>query len=249
MMRGMFIQFKVLTAFALLLLLLSLNGCGSADSTLSDPISEQGALDAPPPSLAAVAPAYVIQPGDQLTVKFFYQPTLNEKLTVRPDGRISLQLVHEVQAATLTTSELSSLLQKKYAAHLKNPEISVIMRSFDAMRVYVDGEVGVPGVVDMRGGYLTILQAIASAGGFKDSASRGDVLVIRRNHLKKPFVLTIDVDDAQDGTDISQNIALQPYDIVYVPKTAIAHVNTFVKMYIRNNLPVDVSLGFNKNVF
>jgi len=170
-------------------------------------------------------------------------------VTVQPDGRISLQLVHEVQAATLTTSELSSLLEKKYAAHIKDPEISVIMRSFDGMRVYVDGEVGVPGVVDMRGGYLTILQAIASAGGFRDSASRGDVLVIRRNGLKKPFVLEVDVDDAQDGTDIAQNIVLRPYDVVYVPKTAIGNVNTFVKMYIRNNLPIDISLGFNKNVF
>ncbi len=231
--------------FSVLLLLLLLAGCSAGPQT-PVAISEQGTLDPPAPSLASVTPAYVIQPGDEIDIKFFYNPLLDESVTVRPDGRISLQLVQEVQAASLTTSELSTVLKEKYSPHLRDPEISVIVRSFDSRRVYVDGEVVQPGMVEMGGG-LTIMQAIASARGLKDSARRSEVLIIRRNNLKRPFVLTVDVDSAMDGTDVTQDVVLKPYDIVYVPKSAIAHVNTFVDLYIRKNIPFDLSYGFYKS--
>lgn len=232
--------------FSLLWLLFLLSGCSAGPQT-PIPLGDQDAPSPPAPSLASISSSYIIQPGDELDVKFFYNPLLNESVTVRPDGRISLQLVQEVQAASLTTTELSSVLKKKYASHLRDPEISVIVRSFDSRRVYVDGEVGKPGMVEMGGG-LTIMQAIASARGLKDSAHRSEVLIIRRNNLKKPFVLKVDVDSAMDGTDITQDVALKPYDIVYVPKSAIAHVNTFVDLYLRKNIPFDLSFGVFKNV-
>jgi polysaccharide export outer membrane protein len=78
---------------------------------------------------------YKIQIGDQLDVKFFYNPELNEQVTVRPDGRISLQLVHEIIATGLTASELTDFLTKKYAPELKKPEITVIVRSFGAYKI------------------------------------------------------------------------------------------------------------------
>ena len=235
----------VKSVFSVLFLLLLLVGCSAGPQT-PVPISEQGTLEPPAPSLASVTPAYVIQPGDEIDVKFFYNPLLDESVTVRPDGRISLQLVQEVPAASLTTSELSAVLKEKYSPHLRDPEISVIVRSFDSRRVYVDGEVVQPGMVEMGGG-LTIMQAIASVKGLKDSARRSEVLIIRRNNLKRPFVLTIDVDAAMDGTDVTQDVVLEPYDIVYVPKSAIAHVNTFVDLYIRKNIPFDLSYGFYKS--
>jgi len=227
-------------------LLFFLSGC-SAGPQAPTPISEQGELEAPAPSLASLRPSYIIQPGDKLDIKFYYNNELNDAAVVRPDGRISLQLVHEVQAASLTTSELASVLKEKYSPHLRDPEISVLVRSFDSQKVYVDGEVGKPGMVDI-GGYLTLLQSIASAGGLKDSARGGEVLIIRRNNLKKPFVLKVDVDAAMDGTDITQDIVLEPYDIVYVPKSAIANVNTFVDLYIRRNIPISLNYGFYRSL-
>ena len=231
--------------FSSLFLLLFLAGCSAGPKT-PVPISEQGMLEPPAPSLASVSSSYIIQSGDELDVKFFYNPLLNESVRVRPDGRISLQLVQEVQAASLSTSELSAVLKEKYSSHLRDPEISVIVRSFDSQRVYVDGEVGEPGMIKM-GGYMTIMQSIASAGGLRDSACRSEVLVIRRNGLKKPFVLTVDVDAAMDGTDVTQNIVLEPYDIIYVPKSAIANVNKFVDLYIRKTIPFTLSYGFYKS--
>jgi protein involved in polysaccharide export with SLBB domain len=206
------------------------------------PITDINAVDAPPPlSLSSGTPVYTIQPGDELDVKFYYNNDLNETVTVRPDGRISLQLIHDVQAASLSPNELVSVLGRKYASHLMNPEISIILRSMQTHKVFVDGEVKTAGNVELLGN-MSILQSIASAGGMKDTARVGDIILIRRNGLKKPFVYTVNVAAALDGSDISQDVMLKPYDIVYVPKSAIANVNVWVDQYIRRNIPINVNM-------
>jgi protein involved in polysaccharide export with SLBB domain len=186
---------------------------------------------------------YRIQVGDELDIKFFYNPELNEKVTVRPDGRISLQLVHEVMVAGLTPSELTQRLKQKYAPELKKPEIAVIVRSFGAYKIYVDGEVNKSGMFPIVG-YMTVLQAISQAGGMKDTARASEVVIIRRGEFNKPLAFQLNLRKVVDSTDMSQDIALQPFDIVYVPKSAIANVNTWVDQYIRKNIPIDFSTGF-----
>jgi protein involved in polysaccharide export with SLBB domain len=186
---------------------------------------------------------YRLQVGDQLDIKFFYNHELNEQVTVRPDGRISLQLAHEIMVAGLTPMELTELLTKKYASELKKPEITVIVRSFGGQKVYVDGEVAKPGMVPLVG-TVTLLQALSQAGGVKDSARTTEVIVIRRGADNKPLTVAVNLDKAIDGTDMSQDIALRPFDIVYVPKSAIANVNKWVDLYVRKNLPISISTGF-----
>ena len=164
---------------------------------------------------------YIIQPGDTLSVKFFFNPELNEEnLIVRPDGHISLQLVHEVKAADSTPLQLKQLLEKKYVGQLKNPEIAVIVRSVrEPYRIYVDGEVKTPGEFEIVGS-LSVLQAIARAGGLKrDTAKTSDVKVIRRDQDGQPFVIAVDLNRALNGGDLSQDIRLLPYDFIYVPRS------------------------------
>ena len=219
---------------------------GQSSTPIPVPINEMGNLTPPPaPSLNSALPSYSIHPGDVLDIKFFYNPTLNESVTVRPDGRISLQLVQDVHAATLSPNELVTILKRKYSSHLQKPEISVIVRSFEASKVFVDGEVWKSGMVEMPGGDLTIMQAIARAQGLKDTAKRNDVLLIRRNGLNRPFVYTVNLDAAMAGTDITQNVTLKPYDIVYVPKSTIANINQWVDQYIRRNIPINLSYDLN----
>jgi len=202
-------------------------------------LNAPGMLDQPSESISSAIPRYIIQPGDKLHIKFFYNNLLNQEITVRPDGYISLQLVQEVKAASLTTTELTNVLTKKYSAFLKDPEISVLITSFDKQKIFVDGEVYYPKMIEM-GGYMTIMQAISVAGGLKISSYPEEVIVIRRNGLKKPFVLAVNLAEARDGSDVTQDIALKPNDIIFVPKSAIANVNDWVKLYIRNNLPIGV---------
>jgi len=186
---------------------------------------------------------YRVQVGDQLDVKFFYNPELNEQVTVRPDGRISLQLVHEIRAAGLTPSQLTDLLAKKYAPELKKPEIVVIVRSFGGHKIYVDGEVTKPGMFPLVG-FMSVLQAISQAGGMKDSARTSEVVIIRQGENHTPFVAKVNLDKAIDGTDTGQDVVLKPFDIIFVPKSAIANVNVWVDQYVRKNLPIYLSFGY-----
>jgi len=191
-----------------------------------------GASGTQEPPLAA---EYRINAGDRLAVKFFYNADLNQEVVVRPDGRISLQLVQEVMAAGRTPSELTEELTTGYSKHLEQPEITVIVNAFGGQLIYVGGEVGTPGLREI-GGPTTALQAITASGGFRDTARKEEVAVIRRGPEDKPFIIALNLEKAMDGTDLSQDIYLVPYDTVLVPKTNIADVNTWTQQYIGNTL-------------
>ncbi len=187
---------------------------------------------------------YLIQPGDQLDIKFFYNPELNESVTVRPDGKISLQLVDEVQASGLKPSQLDADLTEKYAHELKKPMIAVIVKSFEGQRIYVGGEVNRQGLIKFTGG-MTPLHAVLDAGGFMETASPENTIVIRRGPGNKPVPIEMNLMDAMQGKYGNTDFSLQPSDIVYVPKTAIAKANKFVNQYIEKLfLFRGVSLGF-----
>ncbi|MFH1148420.1 MAG: polysaccharide biosynthesis/export family protein [Pseudomonadota bacterium] len=186
---------------------------------------------------------YRIQPGDTFDIKFFYNPELNETVIVRPDGRISLQLAHDVAAAGLTPAKLSQTLVEKYRAEIRQPEIAIIVRTFSAERVYVDGEVFRPGMITLAHP-VSILQALSTAGGMRDSARDNEVVLIRRGPDGKPAHMIVNVEAIRNGADLSQDILLAPCDIVFVPKSPIANVNKFVDLYIRKNIPVGVGFGF-----
>jgi protein involved in polysaccharide export with SLBB domain len=196
-------------------------------------------------SALAVRPVqseYRISPGDVLDLKFFYNPELNETIMVRPDGRISLQLAGETMAAGLTPDELRRTLAERYIKEINRPDITVIVRSFNMQRAYVDGEVFRPGMLPLAGP-VTVRQAIAAAGGFKESARLTDVIIIRQSQTGKPVPLKVDMYEVLYGSDPSQDVLLAPFDIVYVPRSAIAEVNKFVDLYIRRNIPVGAGIG------
>lgn len=186
---------------------------------------------------------YRIQVGDQLDIKFFYNSELNESVQVRPDGKISLQLLGEIIIYNMTPSELENMLKEKYSPHLATAEVAVIVRAFNMQKVYVDGEVARPGALPLVG-FMTVLQSISQAGGVKSNARTGEVLVIRRGEGGKPVVLKVNVNRAAKGKDMSQDVYLAPFDIVYVPRTAVGDVNQFVDNYIRKNIPIGVGTGF-----
>jgi protein involved in polysaccharide export with SLBB domain len=180
---------------------------------------------------------YLIGIGDTLDIKFMYNPELNEiALPVRPDGRISLQLVSDVPAAGLTPQQLKQALTEKYSAELKKPEITVIVRAFTGSKIFVDGEVLFPGLIEIKGP-MTVMQALAQARGTRETARLSNVIVIRKDFEGKPMAANLDIRKVIDGTDMAQDISLMPYDIVYVPKSNIARINKFVDDYINKVVP------------
>ncbi len=227
----------------LLLSLALLLGLGCAPSVV---VERPSSIGDPGTEVGIVGPAlsqeYILQPGDMLEVKFFYNAEMNDVITIRPDGRISLQLVGEIMAAGQTPRMLTDLLTHEYSRELKDPEIVVIVREFGA-KIYVDGEVGKPGELELRGP-LTVMQAIARAEGATERAWK-EALVIRRIEGSPPLVIEIDINAVLTGEDFTQDIGLVPFDIVYVPKSPIANLNQWVHQYIRANIPIAFSIFFN----
>lgn len=185
---------------------------------------------------------YRIQPGDLLDIKLFYNPELNEQLTVRPDGRITLQLVNDVVAAGLTPAQLTAVLTKAYTSELRNPKVAVIVRTSVADRVYVDGEVTRAGLIPLIGP-TTVLQSISQAGGIKETANPEEVILLRKTDDNKVKAFRVPIDQAFSVTGKNTDVYLKPNDIVYVPKSTIANVNTWVDMYIRRNIPIPLGLS------
>jgi protein involved in polysaccharide export with SLBB domain len=219
----------------LLFLLIILSACSTAPS--SGPQAMQGAMEAEPIA------DYRLRPGDQIEIKFFYHPELNEKFMIGPDGKISLQLIDEVLAAGLTPSQLDDVLTQEYAKYLENYSINVMVREYSGLKVYVGGEVTTPRFVSLKGN-MTVLQSIFAAEGFRETAKPENVIVLRKGPDSKPMARIIDLASVMTGDQIENDIYLMPSDIVYVPKTFIAKAAKFVDQYVRQVLMLDhVVLG------
>jgi polysaccharide biosynthesis/export protein len=167
-----------------------------------------------PVSSTKAAGDYRIGPEDLLDISVWKNADLTQTVQVRPDGRISLPLLNDIQAADLTPMQLREVLVARYAAYLTQPEISVAVREVRSFKVSVLGMVRTPGRYDIRSA-ITVLEALALAGGFTEFAKRDRVFVSRRilgGFRRMPF----DYLKVLDGID-SENFALAPGDIIVVP--------------------------------
>jgi len=184
---------------------------------------------------------YLIHPGDELSIKFFYNPELNDDVVVRPDGKISLQLVDELQASGKTPSQLDQELTELYSAELKKPTITVIMRSFGGQQIFVGGEVGRPQAVKLTP-QMTPLQAVMNAGGFLDTADQNSVMVIRADADNQAQTYSVNLEQIADGNSPDLKFQLHPGDVVFIPKTGVAKADVWVDQHIRRFLLFN---GFN----
>ncbi|MFZ5766002.1 MAG: polysaccharide biosynthesis/export family protein [Thermodesulfobacteriota bacterium] len=158
---------------------------------------------------------YLIGVGDVLEVQVWQEPDLSRTVKVRLDGRISLPLTGDIQAAGKSVEELDRLLEEKIAALVTEPAVSVILVENRSRRYYVVGQVGQPGEFPIE--YpLTLLQAIARSGGFQEWAKRDQIRVVRRIGDKEDL-LPFDYDAFVKGKDLGQNIFIAPGDTIIVP--------------------------------
>jgi polysaccharide export outer membrane protein len=170
---------------------------------------------------------YIIGVGDVLDVVFFFHTDLTTRdLIVRSDGRITLPYLGDVKAAGVTPMELDSTLTTSFLEILREPNLSVIVRRQHKQTAYVFGQVTHPGgiVFDDR---LSLLQAVASAGGLTKGAKANHTLLIRRDGSSKVVGIEVDLKAIINGEAIQNDLWLNDYDIVYVPKTRIQTVSEF----------------------
>jgi protein involved in polysaccharide export with SLBB domain len=199
------------------------------------------AQPAAPPE--AAPPAYRVQVNDVLEFAFFKNTELNQARTVGPDGTVNLQLIGSVKVAERTLAEITEDVTTRYARELTQPQITVAVKDFGSLRVYVGGEVNQPGIQPYRGG-LTTLQAVLAAGGFKNTAGLKDVVLIRKGSDGRPTGATVDLDRVVKHAEFNRDVALAPADIVFVPRSGIAKVNLFVEQVFKNNIPIPIVISF-----
>ena len=215
-----------LRAYALALLALAVAATGVRADLPADSTS---ALD------WSVVPEYRIVPGDVLTLDFGPRADLNgdilREVTVRPDGRISVFPVGDVIAAGHSPHELEAMLVKLLAADIREPRVVVELTRMAANQVHVLGEVLRPGPVTADP-YLTVVQAISAAGGFKDGAAKNSVLVFSRNGANTVRVTRVSVDDLLKSRGLAGDVRLSRFDVVYVPRGFVGNVDAFTRQFI-----------------
>ena len=211
---------------------------GCAGTPLSGP--DTGAL--PAPETRPAQTEYIVQPGDTLTLKFYYHPDHDQDVVVRSDGKLLLPLVGEVQAAGLTPARLAEEIADLYSKNLRNPKVSVAVKATPQKGIFVGGEVGKPGLVPYRHG-LTVVQAIMEAGGPKDTARVDQVVLLQRIREDQYQASKIDLAKVLENGQTDADPLLGPSDVIFVPKSTIAKMNLFVQQYVLGLLPVRPGIG------
>lgn len=171
---------------------------------------------AKPSAASAVEPStYIIGPEDVLQIIVWKNETLTRAVPVRPDGLISLPLLHDVQAAGLTPLALRDVLTKRLTEFMAEPEVSVIVTDVRSFKVSVIGEISKPGRYELKSN-TTVLDLVAQAGGFTYFSRKSKIVVLRPNGPKNQRI-PFDYNKAIAEGGESQNFYLQPNDIVLVP--------------------------------
>ena len=217
---------RALSCSVFILLLWS---CLAACSTTVEPARTAKEMAGDP------VPPLLLKAGDVIDVKFFFVPELDESQIVRPDGFVTLQLIGDVNVQGMRPADLQEELFNKYKAHLKKPNITVMVRRVNDGRVWVGGEVKRPGPVQMNG-RMTVLEAVMDVGGgIRPTADLEKVLIVRQREDRN-YGCLVNLKDVLEGKE-TEPFILQPRDVVYVPPTKITKVDDWIDQYINKVVP------------
>jgi len=186
--------------------LMSSNGVDSA--TAKDPASL-------PPGAGTQGNDYLIGAGDVLEILVWREPDLSRTVTVRPDGKISLPLVDDIQAAQGTLLQLKKRLTETLSGFVEQPSVYVMLQENRSKKIYMVGKINSAGEYPLEKN-MTVLQAIARAGGFGEWASKDDIIIVRKTPTGQIHI-KFDYDRVVSGKDVTQNILLNSDDVIIVP--------------------------------
>jgi polysaccharide export outer membrane protein len=167
------------------------------------------------PAGVTPTPDYVIGPEDQLSVVFWRDKDMSVDVGVRPDGKITLPLLNDVQAAGLTPTQLTDRLVAESKQYIEDPNVTVIVRQINSRRVFVTGEINKPGPYPIMGP-TTVMQMLAVAGGLREYADSKHIAVMRTEN-GRTVIYQFNYNDAVKPKGVKANIELKPGDTIVVP--------------------------------
>jgi polysaccharide biosynthesis/export protein len=204
------------SSISMALLLVAMSGLSYGQATAANEIAQGSGPTAPAPATKAHDASYVIGNDDHLAITVWKEPELTKSIPVRSDGKISLPLVGELQAAGRTPLQLESDISSRLRSYITVPEVTVIVEQINSKKYNILGQVGRPGEYPLT---LTtsIVDAVASAGGFRDFAKTKGVYILRQNPDGTQSKLTFNYKDFIKGKNLDKNIKIQPNDTIIVP--------------------------------
>jgi len=207
---------RIQSSIGFLFLLICLGGNSAAQAPDSN-VNQKAAAETQSAAGRGIAATtdqeYRIGPQDVLQIDVWKEAEITRTIPVRPDGKISLPLLNDVQAAGLTAMELAGHLREGLSKYLNNPQVTVIVTQINSQRIFVNGEVGRPGALPLLPG-MTGLQALSSSGGFTLFAKIKGIYILR-NQNGKQVKIPYDYKAVQKGA--KDDIMLLPGDIIVVP--------------------------------
>ena len=165
--------------------------------------------------IAADSDRYTIGSEDVLYIHVWKEETLSKTVSVRMDGKISMPLIDEIQAAGLTPLKLKEILTERLKEFVEIPTVTVIVMEANSFKVYISGKVKSPGVYRLRS-ETTLAQIISMAGGLGEWANQSKIIVIRKDNGKEKR-FTINYKKIVQGKDLNSNITLKSGDTIIVP--------------------------------
>jgi polysaccharide export outer membrane protein len=203
-------QRRMLVAFAVLVTM-------TASIRAQAPQTPSAGATAEPAVPAGVTPPtdYVIGADDQLAVIFWRETNMSAEVTVRPDGKISLPLINDIQASGLTPDQLRLSLTEAATKYIEDPTVTVVVKAINSRRVFITGQVGKPGPYPLTAP-TTVLQLLALAGGVAEYA-KSDQIQVMRTENGKTTSHRFNYKDVIKGKKLEQNLLLRPGDTVIVP--------------------------------
>jgi polysaccharide biosynthesis/export protein len=187
-----------------------------AERTVTFPAAPAGASNPLPPPPPPLPGDYVIGVDDILAISFWRDPDMTvDGVVVRPDGKISMPILNEIQAAGLTPEQLREQVAAAAARFKEDPIVHVVVKQVNSRRVFLMGEVAKPGPYPLSA-RLTVMQLLALAGGLNEYANASEIAVIRtEDGQEKQF--RVNYKDIRRGRNLKQNIELKVGDVVVVP--------------------------------
>jgi len=167
-----------------------------------------------PPAPAVGDETFRIGVEDILAISVWRDPDLTREVPVRPDGRISLPLLQDIDAAGRTPKELAQEIQRRLKEYLSSPSVTVIVREVNSLKAYLTGEVVRPGPIHLRS-QVRLLQGIALAGGLTPFGGRGGIIIYRKTGQSEK-VIELSYKDLLSGRKPEDNLMLEPGDTVVV---------------------------------
>ncbi len=184
------------------------------------------------PRVPNVAPEYRLAVGDKISMVLPTQMDFSTEAVVRPDGKVTFPFVGDVMAAGYTPSELDSMVTVGLREVVIEPDIAIIVTRYTDQLVYVLGEVQNPGAYEIMHG-MTTTQAISQAGGPSNMAKLTDVVLVRRVTPYEAKGTKLDIERFLEEGDFQQDAQLQAYDIVYIPRTKIGTMSTWLDTFFK----------------